>query len=799
MKEDRVNMLNDVTDALVGVLDRDNNMTRCSAMRALARLGSVPDEGVDRVVKLLLEDEDPDVRMDAALVLGYLGGDKVVEPLVDALKNDPMGDVRIQSVNSLIRIGGDKVVGVLTGCLEVDEEYDEGVVQEEFGDDLAFNPNWEVQGLALKALAELGGEGVVDPVIKLIGNEDYEDMYETAFRVLGRTGNERARDFLVAQLSGGGRYARRRSAKALVACKGPGDEGLPQNIIDALIKALLDEEPSVRAYAAQALGESGTLQAVVPLTMLLLDKDKDVVAEVATVLGRMSGKEILGRLTELVDDPSWQLKYRVISILGEIGDPSSAEVVEKYFDVEDDSMQYEVIKALGRIAQPGTEERLIKLIFDMKKDASVRFQAVWALGEILNNKSPDAEAARAAGEVSEGADGEEGAADERADDERLDPVLAIERTCYDPVEKVAFSAQRALVAVDREKAVEVFSSILKGVSLIADVVVKGEEDAAREATGAVPDVAATDGAAPSDNAASSEEGAEQAPAPTEEEVVITGDAAVTELMKGVRETPNKEEISTLASIISDHAGKEYDRLKAENLAPKVVVLPAYRLSAARLLGEIKEDSAIEALVEVAAAAGPAGSDDWELYREVILSLGHIGETKVIEVVATALGSEKREVRMAALDAIEMIAGGSEGEGLDRDLVLDQMGAMATDPDFFVRHRVVQVLGKVGGDRAREILLDRLDDEAVSVRKEALLGLSRTGAAEEGLEKIKGLIFSHLGELRREAASTLRTLEDFSSTGELIEGLADPSREEEHWVCIEALAELYGTTEELRSY
>ena len=811
MVEEQTNTVKEVTGALAGVLARDNNMTRCSAMRALGRIGSVDPDALGVIVKLLLEDEDPDVRMDAALILGHLGGDESVEPLVDALKNDPMGDVRIQAVNSLIHIGTDKVTDVLIDCLELSDDYDEGLVQEDFGDDLAFNPNWEVQGMALKAMVETGGEKVVEPVIKLIENENYEDMYETAFKVLGRTGSDRAREFLLKQLKEGGVYARRRAVKALVGFgggsgDGSGDGGeLPGELFDLLTKALLDKDASVRIYAARALADSGDARGVVPITMMLQDKDKEVVAEAAALLGRIGGEDVVARLTVLLGETSWQLKLSVITILGEIGDPNSAPVVAGYLSVEDDVLQYEVVKAIGKIGESGSEEALVSLLFDEKKDTNLRFQAAWALGEILKKTGAE-------GGVERAAESSAGSSDDKVEDgegegegDKYDPLNALVRASHDPVERVAFSSQKALVEVDKERALQVLGAILKGV---ANIDANAEAADAEEAGAAQ---AVGDGA-PEEAGEGAESGGEGAQEVTEEEssekssneeaaaddsvdddTILTGESAVVELMRGVKETPNKEEISTLASIMKERANAEYDALQAQNKLPKMMVeLPKYRLSAARLLGEIKDERAVSALIEA------SEQGDEQLQREAVLSLGHIGDAAALPAIAKCLDSEIRDVRMAALDSIEMLARG-EGGSLDSSLISEHVAAMAADPDQFVRHRVVQVLGEVGGDEARELLIGALDDEAVPVRKEALLGLSRAGVEGEGREKIKGLIFSHHGELRREAAAALRCLEDFSATGELLDGLNDESREEEHWVCIEALAGLYGTIDELRDY
>ncbi len=50
-------------------------------------------------------------------------------------------------------------------------------------------------------------------------------------------------------------------------------------------------------------------------------------------------------------------------------------------------------------------------------------------------------------------------------------------------------------------------------------------------------------------------------------------------------------------------------------------------------------------------------------------------------------------------------------------------------------------------------------------------------------------------MRTEAAATLRHLEDFAAVESLLAMLADPDKEEWHWICIEALGELHAAVKE----
>ncbi|MDP7523324.1 MAG: HEAT repeat domain-containing protein, partial [Arenicellales bacterium] len=89
-----------VAAALRGVLERDNSLSRCCAVRALGRL-QVDDRDTLECLIALLHDPDPDVRLDVAVMLGSSGQSEAVTPLVESLLNDPEGEVRIEAARAL--------------------------------------------------------------------------------------------------------------------------------------------------------------------------------------------------------------------------------------------------------------------------------------------------------------------------------------------------------------------------------------------------------------------------------------------------------------------------------------------------------------------------------------------------------------------------------------------------------------------------------------------------------------------------------------------------------------------------
>jgi hypothetical protein len=94
----------------------------------------------------------------------------------------------------------------------------------------------------------------------------------------------------------------------------------------------------------------------------------------------------------------------------------------------------------------------------------------------------------------------------------------------------------------------------------------------------------------------------------------------------------------------------------------------------------------------------------------------------------------------------------------------------------------------------DYLCRALEDDDLGVCRTALNALSRENYSEETAQRIEGLMFRFANELGKDAAATLRRMRDFSCSPRLLENLNDVEQAPHHWVCIDALAEMYSSTE-----
>ncbi|MEL6272588.1 MAG: HEAT repeat domain-containing protein [Chloroflexota bacterium] len=72
---------------------------------------------------------------------------------------------------------------------------------------------------------------------------------------------------------------------------------------DALLIAVMDDNPTMRLNAARALGKTGNFRAVRPLISLLHDESLDIRIAAAEALGEIQDKRAAAALTEALDDP----------------------------------------------------------------------------------------------------------------------------------------------------------------------------------------------------------------------------------------------------------------------------------------------------------------------------------------------------------------------------------------------------------------------------------------------------------------------------------------------------------------
>lgn len=149
--------------------------------------------------------------------------------------------------------------------------------------------------------------------------------------------------------------------------------------VEPLIGVLQDDNPTVRRYAAWALGEIKDARAAKPLVAALGDEDGFVQNSAAEALGKI-GEPSVESLMAALEDENSTVRRRATDALRKIGDNRAVEPLVVAMEDNDWSVRRGAARALANTRDGRAVEPLIAALND--KDWRVRRYATWALGEM---------------------------------------------------------------------------------------------------------------------------------------------------------------------------------------------------------------------------------------------------------------------------------------------------------------------------------------------------------------------------------------------------------------------------------
>ncbi|RMF87668.1 MAG: hypothetical protein D6736_12300 [Nitrospinota bacterium] len=706
------------------------------------KAGSEMREAVVRTLLSLLHRDNELSRCCAARALGEMKAQEAVPALITRLQTDPDPDVRMEAAAALGKLGSAESLGALIDALHSD-------------------PDGDVRIQCCLALKHSKSPRVLETLLPLLYGEatagmnewgDDEDMefsaawelQEQALEALEDSGDARAARAVITLLESDDYPDLQERGFRLLARQG-GKEGTAfllrqlqegerltrrraaqalawikaPEARQALLRALQDPDPAVRIAAARSLGEQADDQVLVPLLRLLQDPEAEVRREVAAVVARWEHPVVLNALLSLLHDTHPSVRQQGVFWLGERGEAGAVEPLLRLLEQqsEDTLLCSEAIKALGKIRAPAAVIPLCRILQDRERDAEIRMQAALALGDLV--KTDMAVAEREEEQVEEGPS-------------PLDPLEVLVEAVADTEVNVCFAALLSLTRIGGARASETFVKAIRG------------EIPAASPPSTMPQ---TSEPAPAD-------------AGTESQDTLPGEDPQSSTLAAI-EARYQAEMSAASPPPPDHALLEQQRRVQRH--------------AARLARELGDPAVLESLRQAAAI------DDPELQREALLSLATLDDPQIREVALPKLHAPHREVRIAALDALERY---QAPEAVDALITL-----LDREEDPLVIQRAVEVLGTWGDARAGEAILPRLNHESRPVRCAALEALAALNSSE-AIPHLRPLLFAQGGDLRKEVASALKKLGDTELTPFLLRILQDPAEEEKHWMAIEALAELF---------
>jgi HEAT repeat protein len=392
-----------IVDALVRTL-RDQH-TNLAVLSSALDLLAVSDIDVVEPVAALLDDDDPNLRIQAALILGERGDSRAV-PMLTAHLSDPDVNVQFHVIEALGRLQAGEATEALIAIAEQRDFFlafpaiqalsrlGHGSVAPRLvpllADDILRAP-------VIEALGELGDEDVAVPLVRLLNQSDapadviaqaltdlfsrYESRYGAGDHIaalvrrsITATGTQRVLDAVqrasadrlpgLARILGwlDGEAAQRALTLLL------GHAAVRTQVVEALVRygsgvvaLLVDqlgaEDLDTRQAAAVALGRIGDRRATAALVGALTDAELALPA--AGALARIGDHRAFEGLMALLRNEDSAIRQAAIAALNSIGHPDMPQHIVPLLDDPDPRVRESAVKIAGYFGYPQCVERVL--------------------------------------------------------------------------------------------------------------------------------------------------------------------------------------------------------------------------------------------------------------------------------------------------------------------------------------------------------------------------------------------------------------------------------------------------------
>ena len=691
-----------VERAVVALLRADAAASRAWGARLFNELGLVGPYG-----QRLREARKWTERTHAANILGLAAASSAVPALVSALRDrfEDEGSVKIAAANALAKLRDPTAVPLLVKeLLEVDERSSRAVAE------------------ALVAFGKLA----VPALLELLVARAHPTARVWAARILGRIGDVRATDDLVARLYDRDDLLRMATAEALGML---GDKRALQPLVRATLR---DPAPQVRAHAAAAVARVEGENAIDVLVAALADPDY------ATRLRALEAFETMrvddtSPLEAALHDPNVQVRRRAALALERVGYLERVITRLTHENAEERGRAYAALLELGRVGLLDSvasyvnhasfevravaaracgelgQARVAPLLLGAVKDEEwpVRAAIAEALGRLRSEKAPAA-------------------------------LVELLRDDEEPVREAAAEALMSYAAPDLAEHMEALAAAYEvGTVAVrtAVVVLAGRlEDARADALLVGATVDPSDGVRLRAVTSLGGRGGDKKVEPliarlTDASldvrmaaVAALGDAATTEAFEGLLRglggaPPNVRD--RIADALSRGAREQLFMRLAEHEASDSLDV---RIGVAWTIGKTGDPAGVPSLARFLRDANAT------LRASAAGALGKILSTESTQALLASAEDPDERVRAAVVNAL-----GRLGEGEPR--AVEALEKRVRDPDPFVRNRALVALARVAHADAADVVLAATDDIEPAARLVALTLVGTPDATARVLDEI----------------------------------------------------------------
>jgi HEAT repeat protein len=358
-------------DLLVSALSDEDEFVRKAAIEALGerRYETAVSETAAEALVNMLNDESHFVRLEAAKALGMVRFREAVSPLLFVL-GDENRFVRKEAANALGQLESEKVLELLIQALDSENQF--------------------VRQGAVRALGQITSGGdqnqkdrVFDSLDSAFGDKDKLVRREAARSLENISKNmpERAFQSLMNALDDEDEEVRRLLVGVLKRLES-------RKSVSQLVRALKSGDPIVRRFAAEALGQTGSEKALVPLIdTMLFDPAGFVQGEAALSLGKIGSQKAVEPLIDALLDEDSEGKWGAAEALGRIKAEAAVTPLILALTDKDDFTRLAAAKALGRIKTKKAIEPLINTLYDWNR--FVKAEAAGALMKICTKEEKE--------------------------------------------------------------------------------------------------------------------------------------------------------------------------------------------------------------------------------------------------------------------------------------------------------------------------------------------------------------------------------------------------------------------------
>lgn len=340
----------ETVDAVVPLLRSDDAPVRNLSMDILRKVGGQHMEGLIEMV----QDDDADIRIFVADILGSTENSRAVKPLCDMLLKDPEVNVRYQAAVSLGSLGLKEAAPCLNQAMQ-DEEW--------------------VQYSVIEALSKLKQSSSVDALVKAMDTSS-DLVGSMIVDALGNMGNVKAVKILLGRLEKSPQALRNMIVKAVIDIMGGKSlsllsEAEREDLRIYMLAALDDDDVEIQNAAISGLGYVGgetASKAILALaTELDPDRDQDRLAMVIETLSHIGMTQALADALEVGE---WKQARVAVHAMELIGGPEVSQVLVDAFWDKDLELQRVIAAALAEGASEDVQPFFI-YVLDRHPDGKV--------------------------------------------------------------------------------------------------------------------------------------------------------------------------------------------------------------------------------------------------------------------------------------------------------------------------------------------------------------------------------------------------------------------------------------------